>query len=93
MNSNEDLKKPLPSFARRKFVFAAGMMSLFAALSAVIRIPVTSRGNKIQSKSGIKNTIITMLTQDGRLVQVDNTLITAVGKKATNHEVQTWLKK
>ena len=34
-----------------------------------------------------------MLTQDGKLVEVDVKLISQVKKKATNKEVQEWIKR
>jgi hypothetical protein len=92
MNSNEDLTNPsLPT--RRKFVFVVGIVALFATLSRVMKTPFANRKNNIQCKSGTNNMSTAMLTQDGRLVQVDNALITTAGKKASNREMQNWLKK
>jgi len=34
-----------------------------------------------------------MLTQDGRLVEIDEALLTASRKKVTDIELQNWIKK
>lgn len=48
---------------------------------------------KFFSRSTKKETPkVKMLTQDGRLVEVDKTMI-ARGKKITNEELQQWVKK
>jgi hypothetical protein len=36
---------------------------------------------------------VTMLTQDGRLVEIDQNIVAAHGKKITNNELQQWMKK
>jgi hypothetical protein len=92
MNSNEIITQP-NSPSRRKFVWGVGILSLFTATAAVFRLPFSTKKKITGNVQGIKKKTITMLTQDGRLVQVDEDLITANRKKATDHEIQNWIKK
>lgn len=39
------------------------------------------------------NETVKMLSQDGKLVEIDKKLIAAQGKKVTNEELQQWIKK
>lgn len=36
---------------------------------------------------------VKMLTEDGRLVEIDLKLLASAGKKVTNEELQKWIKK
>ncbi len=40
-----------------------------------------------------KNETVKMLTQDGRLVEIDKKLLASSGNKITNEELQKWIKK
>lgn len=40
-----------------------------------------------------KNETIKMLTQDGKLVEIDKKLLTSSAKKITNQELKKWVKK
>ena len=40
-----------------------------------------------------KTETVKMLTEDGRLVEIDKKLLTTNGKKITNRELQQWVKK
>jgi hypothetical protein len=40
-----------------------------------------------------KKQVVKMLTEDGRLVEVDGALLSASRKKITNSELQNWIKK
>jgi hypothetical protein len=92
MKSNE-LITQTDSPSRRKFVWGVGILSLFAAVSTVFRLPFSTMKKTAAAQPGAKKKTITMLTQDGRLVQVDEALISANRKKATDHEIQNWIKK
>jgi hypothetical protein len=48
--------------------------------------------NKNNAATG-ENKTVKMLTQDGQLVEVDRSLLTASGKKITNEELQQWVNK
>ena len=40
-----------------------------------------------------KNETVKMLTQDGRLVEIDKKLLVSSGKKISDKELQTWVNK
>jgi hypothetical protein len=48
-------------------------------------------GNR-RKKTVEHNETVTMLTQDGKLVQVDKKLFTSPGKKISNEELQKWIR-
>jgi hypothetical protein len=68
--------------SRRKLVSWLGVMSLFTMAGAAFR----PWKNKAPGKT------VKMLTQDGRLVEVDASLLAASRKKVTNKELQNWVK-
>lgn len=90
MDSNEKTTRPVDGEARRKFVLGLGILSAFAAVAAAIDIPFFF---KKTSKPASKKKTVKMLTEDGRLVEIDASLMTASKKKATNTELQHWIKK
>jgi hypothetical protein len=81
----------LPS--RRKFVWGMGILSVFAAIGSFTGISVLGKKNSIFSKPEDKKKTVKMLAQDGRLVEVDASFITAGKKKVTSIELQHWIKK
>ena len=70
--------------ARRKFL---GWLSVLS-VAATAGIPLFLRKN-----SPVKTKTIKMLTQDGKLVEVDESLIRRTGKKVTNTELRGWINK
>jgi len=92
MNSNEKVTLT-NSPARRKFVAGIGLLSLFTAASAIFRSPFSIKKKPMVCKSDTKNKTVRMLTEDGRLVEVDEALLTASRKKVTDIELQNWIKK
>jgi hypothetical protein len=72
--------------SRRKFtLFGLGM------LSSVSVFGIWSFTKK-EPETGKKNTV-KMLAQDGTLVEVDASLLSANRRKVSNDEVQHWIKK
>jgi len=90
MDSNEKTIRPVDGEARRKFVLGLGILSALAAVAAATGLP--SFAKKFAKASGKKKTV-KMLTEDGRLVEMDASLMAASKKKATNAELQHWIKK
>ena len=90
MNSNEEIIQTI-SPTRRKFIWGVGVLSLFAAVAS--SLPFFSKKNVIACKPESKKRTLTMLTQDGKLVEIDASLITASRKKISNKELQNWIKK
>ncbi|MFI5138407.1 MAG: hypothetical protein ACHQIM_11335 [Sphingobacteriales bacterium] len=92
MNNNEKITpSTLPS--RRKFVWKVGAFTLVTAFAAAVKFPFSSLKNVITGKSEIKGKTITMLTQDGKLVQVDDALINSCRRKVNKNELLNWIKK
>jgi hypothetical protein len=91
INSNEEITS-IKSPSRRKFVLRIGAWSFLAAIAASIKLPVPMRKNIIACEPGNQSKKIKMLTQDGKLVEVDESLISANRKKITNRELQHWIK-
>jgi hypothetical protein len=85
MNSNEKIAQTT-STARRKFVFGASILSMMAIVAGVLKFPFLMRRNIIAAKPEGKKKMVKMLTQDGRLVEIDEALLTASLKKVTNSE-------
>jgi hypothetical protein len=66
--------------SRRKFIeWGTGALAAFFAIGLFFS----------QKK---KKKIVKMLTQDGRLVEVDEALIKSTGKKVNNKEIHSWVK-
>lgn len=86
MNSDKKIT-PEDSASRRKFVWGLG---IFSALTAVAGLPFFA---KRSAKTEGKKKTVKMLTEDGRLVEIDQSLVSANTKKVTNTELQHWIKK
>jgi hypothetical protein len=85
-------KKTIPAYAgsRRRFVWGLGIFSAIAAVAATTGLPFLT---KKSAKTSGKRTTVKMLTEDGKLVEVDASLLSAKTKKITNGELQHWIKK
>jgi hypothetical protein len=88
-SSNEKMTNPKTS-SRRKFVRGLGIFAAFATLASTTGWSFF--GKRFKNAKG-KSNVVKMLTEDGRLVEVDRSLITSMQKKATNADVQHWIKK
>jgi hypothetical protein len=77
--------------SRRKFIFwGVASAAVAAALSG---LSFASKKNTIACKPESKKKMVKMLTAEGKLVEVDASLITAKGKKISNKELQDWVSK
>ncbi len=90
-NHNSQIPNNSPS-NRRKFVIGVGVLSAIGAISAIFRLPFVSKKNIIACAPESKKKTMTMLTQDGRLVEIDATAITSSKKKVSNNELLNWIK-
>ena len=68
--------------SRRTLLSWLGILSLFTVAGAAI-VPWKSRKRKM----------VKMLTEDGKLVEVDAELLGTGGGKISNKELQSWVKK
>jgi hypothetical protein len=89
----KDMNTPADLPTRRKFVWGLGIVSAFAALGSLTGKSLFGKRKSALSKNANKKQTVTMLTQDGRLVTVDEHFLTANRRKVTNAELQDWIKK
>ncbi|CAH0997165.1 hypothetical protein EMA8858_03302 [Emticicia aquatica] len=68
---------------RKKFI----LLSVVAVCSATVLKFFTGENKKKDEGDTVK-----MLTQDGKLVEINTKLITQCGGKITNEELQKWVK-
>jgi hypothetical protein len=81
-NMDQNLKAP----SRKKFLlWGTALLSSFTVLKFI-------SGNKNKTNEPVNETV-KMLTEDGRLVEVDKKLLAVSGKKITDEELQKWVKK
>jgi hypothetical protein len=78
--------------SRRKFVWGIAVVSAFTSLAAFAGKFLPKRKNIISCEPESKKKMVKMLTQDGRLVEIDESLLTAKGKKISTGELQNWVK-
>ncbi len=78
------IQPKLPSSRRKVLLWGAALLSTFTLLKY---LPGTKKKNKSRPET------IKMLSQDGRLVEVDKDLIPSTGKKISNEELQKWIRK
>ncbi len=81
-------EKQTNSPERRKFVWNMGILSAFAAVGSITGLSFWRKKKATSKKQTVK-----MLTQDGRLVEVDIARLNSSKKKVTNTELQHWIKK
>ena len=81
---------PVELASRRKFVARIGIASAFAAIAG---FGGWSLFSSKKTKNIGKSKTVKMLTQDGRLVEIDESLINVKRKKASNSDLQNWIKK
>ena len=82
-------EKDIPS--RRKFVLGFGVLSLLAAVGITMG-PKKTKTILACGPSQKKKTV-KMLTQDGKLVEIEEDKLTHQRKKITDEELKSWVKK
>ncbi len=75
--------------SRRKFVFGLGILSIFGALTR----PAARKKVIIGCAPATKKKTVKMLTQDGTLVEIEESMLKGQGKKITDEGLQSWVKK
>ena len=76
------MKQSPNTYSRKKFIWWGA--AAFTSLAAFRRF------SNLKKK---KNDTVKMLTQDGKLVEIDKTVLGSVSKKITDKELQQWVKK
>jgi protein subunit release factor B len=79
--------KKIPS--RRKFVLGFGVLSALAAIG----ITFTPKKIIVSCDPSQKKKTIKMLTQDGKLVEIEEDKLKSQRKKITDEELKSWVKK
>ena len=75
---------------RRKLIAGLGVLSLLPILKFM---SFEKKNNVISCAPEINNATMKMLTQDGRLVEVDISKIKGTKQKISNKQLQDWVKK
>jgi hypothetical protein len=81
------------SDSRRKFVWGIAVVSACTSLAAFAGKLLPRRKSIISCEPDTKKKMVKMLTQDGQLVEIDESLITAKGKRISSGELRNWVKK
>ena len=79
--------------SRRKFVWGIAVVSACTSLAAFAGKFIPKKRNIISCEPESKKKMVKMLTQDGQLVEIDESLITVKGKKISSGQLQNWVKK
>lgn len=79
--------------SRRKFVWGIAVVSVCTSLAAFAGKLLPKRKTVISCEPESKKKMVKMLTQDGQLVEIDESLIAAKGKRISTGELQNWVKK
>ncbi len=82
-------KLPNKTNTRRKLIAGLGVLGLFPILKFAFLV---KKSNVISCAPETKNTTMKMLTQDGRLVEVDISKIKGTREKISNKQLQDWVK-
>lgn len=75
--------------ARRSLIAGLGILSLFP----IFKSGLFGKKKEVISCGPTPQGPVKMLTQDGRLVEIDPSKIAASKGKATNEEMKSWIKK
>ena len=76
------MQETQPSTSRKKFLLWSATILSSATVFKFIRTPKKKKTDTVK-----------MLTQDGKLVEIDRKLLVSPGKKITDKELQQWVKK
>jgi hypothetical protein len=79
--------------SRRKFVWSVAVISACTSLAAFAGKFLPKRKSVISCEPESKKKMVKMLTQDGQLVEIDESLISAKGKRISTGELKNWVKK
>lgn len=81
------MQQPTTS-TRKKFLLWGAALVSFVTVFKIFK--GSKKTNATSSDAG--NGRVKMLTQDGKLVEIDKEMLASGGKKITNEELQQWIK-
>ena len=76
------MQEAQPTASRKKFLLWSATILSSATVFKFIKLPKKK-----------KTATVKMLTQEGKLVEIDKKLLVSKGKKITDKELQQWVKK
>lgn len=76
------MQEAQPATSRKKFLLWSATILSSATIFRFIKVPKKKKPDTLK-----------MLTQEGKLVEIDKKLLVSPGKKITNKELQQWVKK
>lgn len=76
------MQEAQPSTSRKKFLLWSATILSSATVFKFIKVPKKKKSDTVK-----------MLTEDGKLVEIDKKLLVSPGKKITDKELQQWVKK
>ena len=91
--NNQEETVPANSNYRRNLVYSFGVLTLVTAIASAKSLFIFNRKAVVSCKPESSNRTMKMLTQDGRLVEVDESMLGATRKKVTDDELRDWIKK
>ena len=77
--------------SRRNLITGIGLLSLLAPIASAANLPFIRK--KIKEVEKPVSNKVKFLTQDGKIVEVDQNFLSAIRQKATSEEVKSWIKK
>ncbi len=91
MANNENITEEHQA-SRRRFVYGLVAASVMTAIAARFRIPFFRKSNAIACEPHANKRMIKMLTEEGKLVEIEESLLTKNRRKITDAELQKWIK-
>jgi hypothetical protein len=79
--------------SRRKFVWGIAVVSVCTSVAVFAGKLFSKRKGIISCEPEREKKLVKMLTQDGQLVEIDESLIAKKGKRISTGELQNWVKK
>jgi hypothetical protein len=77
--------------SRRNLITGIGLLSLLVPIASAAKLPFIRK--KIKEVEKPVSNKVKFLTQDGKIVEVDQNFLSAIRQKATSEEVKSWIKK
>jgi hypothetical protein len=87
----KDSKTGVTGESRRSFARHLSWISTLVVLSPLLRLLSSKKIGRISCAPGSGRQTMKMLTREGKLVEVDQSLLAPNAQKITNEELQQWV--